>query len=303
MDASRVKHFDSSEIVQINGLALIKMLKHALSGVPKEVSGVLIGKRIDLYKISVIDVYPFSEYSHRSGDNNDYYLPDEYNDNDFIHPFNEPILYDIRKGEEKLGWFKSHPGTDVWLSNVDVKNQFDIEKDEPRAICIVIDPIQSIKGRIIIGAYRSYESSSSNEEARQTTSFVGHMDRPSIKALVRNLNKTYYSLPIKIKMTEGEQKVLACLMRSYWSSAFGIKSFVSNDEKSLKHIKSLIDIMPSLKASIKEDEKLDKVQFKIRHVGKVNPKEKIVDISRIIASTEYDRLIRIYLNKSYFIAD
>jgi len=38
-------------------LALIKMLKHARSGIPFEVMGLLIGEIIDDYTIKVVDVF------------------------------------------------------------------------------------------------------------------------------------------------------------------------------------------------------------------------------------------------------
>jgi len=43
--------------VHISALALIKMMKHARSGVPLEVMGILLGNFVDDYTIQVIDTF------------------------------------------------------------------------------------------------------------------------------------------------------------------------------------------------------------------------------------------------------
>ncbi len=48
---------DTSEQVYISSLALLKMLKHARSGIPFEVMGLMIGEVHDDYTISVVDVF------------------------------------------------------------------------------------------------------------------------------------------------------------------------------------------------------------------------------------------------------
>lgn len=78
-----------------------------------------------------------------------------------------------------VGWYHSHPGFGCWLSSVDVNTQqvstlsIDIhvhgrqlaeslcflllqsfEQLNPRAVSVVIDPIQSVKGKVVIDAFR-----------------------------------------------------------------------------------------------------------------------------------------------------
>lgn len=59
----------------------------------------------------------------------------------------------------------------------------------------MIDPIQSVRGKVVIDAFRTIPPTSimSGQEPRQTTSNVGHLNKPSIQALVHNLNRQYYS--------------------------------------------------------------------------------------------------------------
>ncbi|RCN50655.1 Mov34/MPN/PAD-1 family protein [Ancylostoma caninum] len=50
-------HPDSAETVHISALALLKMLRHARSGVPLEVMGLMLGSFVDDYTINVVDVF------------------------------------------------------------------------------------------------------------------------------------------------------------------------------------------------------------------------------------------------------
>ena len=44
-------------------------------------------------------------------------------------------------------------------------------------------------------------------EPRQTTSNLGHLQKPSIQALIHGLGRHYYSLPINYRKNELEQRV------------------------------------------------------------------------------------------------
>ena len=48
-------------------------------------------------------------------------------------------------------------------------------------------------------------------EPRQTTSNLGHLQKPSIQALIHGLGRHYYSLPINYRKNELEQKVQWCV--------------------------------------------------------------------------------------------
>ena len=69
------------------------------------------------------------------------------------------------------------------------------EQLHPRAVAVVIDPIQSVRGKVVIDAFRSINPQSlmMGQESRQTTSNIGHLNKPSIQALIHGLNRNYYS--------------------------------------------------------------------------------------------------------------
>ena len=45
-----------------------------------------------------------------------------------------------------VGWYHSHPGFGCWLSGVDINTQQSFEALSERAVAVVVDPIQSVKG-------------------------------------------------------------------------------------------------------------------------------------------------------------
>lgn len=82
-----------------------------------------------------------------------------------------------------VGWYHSHPGFGCWLSGVDINTQQSFEQLNTRAVSIVVDPIQSVKGKVVIDAFRliNPQLMMFAQEPRQTTSNVGHLNKPSIQ--------------------------------------------------------------------------------------------------------------------------
>jgi 26S proteasome regulatory subunit N11 len=83
------------------------------------------------------------------------------------------------------------------------------EKTQPRAVAVVVDPVQSVKGKVIIDAFRTGEILTAivTQELRQVTSNLGNLEKANRRALLMGLNKEYYSLPIMYRKYENEQKV------------------------------------------------------------------------------------------------
>lgn len=73
-------------------------------------------------------------------------------------------------------------------------------------MAVVIDPIQSVRGKVVIDAFRLIPQQNMilNSEPRQTTANTGHLQKPGFEALIRGLNRYYYSINIKFKCNELE---------------------------------------------------------------------------------------------------
>lgn len=52
---------------------------------------------------------------------------------------------------------------------------------------MVVDPIQSVKGKVVIDAFRLINSQlmMMGQEFKQSTSVVGHIKKPTVQALMR----------------------------------------------------------------------------------------------------------------------
>lgn len=103
----------------------------------------------------------------------------------------------------------------------------------------MIDPIQSVKGKVVIDAFRLINPHSvmAGREPRQTTSNIGHINKPSIQALIHGLNRHYYSISVNYRKTELEQGMLMNLHRRNWTEGLKVRDFCAlkgENEKAIK---------------------------------------------------------------------
>ena len=57
------------------------------------------------------------------------------------------MVKQVGRHEVVVGWYHSHPGFGCWLSGVDINTQQSFEALSDRAVAVVVDPIQSVKGK------------------------------------------------------------------------------------------------------------------------------------------------------------
>jgi 26S proteasome regulatory subunit N11 len=192
------------------------MLKHGRAGVPMEVMGLMLGEFIDDYTVKVVDVFAMPQ----SGTG----VSVEAVDDPFQAKMLE-MLKQVGRPEMVVGWYHSHPGFGCWLSSVDVNTQQSFEQLGKRVVALVIDPIQSVKGKVVVDAFRLIPTQSvmTGQEPRQTTSNIGHLQKPSIQALIHGLNRHYYSIVIDYRKNELEQKMLMNLHQKNWTYGLRLK--------------------------------------------------------------------------------
>lgn len=84
-----------------------------------------------------------------------------------------------------LNWFDSMAAGQLLVGSyhmlVNLLQSF--EALHPRAVAVVVDPIQSVKGKVVIDAFRlvNPQTIMLGQEPRQTTSNLGHLNKPSIQ--------------------------------------------------------------------------------------------------------------------------
>jgi len=256
---------DNGEVIHISSLALLKMLKHGRAGVPMEVMGLMLGEFVDEYTIQVIDVFAMPQ----SGTTVSVESVDHVFQTKMVD-----MLKQTGRAEMVVGWYHSHPGFGCWLSSVDVQTQQSFESLDPRSVAVVVDPIQSVKGKVVIDAFRTITPQSvlSGQEPRQTTSNIGHINKPSIQALIHGLNRHYYSISVNYRKTELEQAMLMNLHKRNWTEGLRLRDFKLHQESNEKAIKSMLGLSGAYNKSLQEEATLTAEQLKTRHVGKQDPK-------------------------------
>lgn len=175
-----------------------------------------------------------------------------------------------------MGWYHSHPGFGCWLSSVDINTQQSFEQLTPRAVAVVVDPIQSVKGKVVIDAFRliNPQTLMMGHEPRQTTSNLGHLNKPSIQALIHGLNRHYYSIGINYRKTGLEENMLMNLHKHVWTEALQMDDFREEGSRNQEKLKRLVGLAEGYEKRVKEETELTKDQLKTRYVGKVDPKKR-----------------------------
>jgi 26S proteasome regulatory subunit N11 len=269
---------DTAETVHISSLALLKMLKHGRAGVPMEVMGLMLGEFVDDYTVRVIDVFAMPQ----SGTGVSV---------EAVDPVFQQAMLDMLKQTNRpemvVGWYHSHPGFGCWLSGVDVNTQQSFEQLHKRAVAVVVDPIQSVKGKVVIDAFRTINPQLLvlGQEPRQTTSNIGHLQRPSMQAIIHGLNRHYYSLPITYRKNELEEKMLLNLHKHKWTEGLTLTSFDSHCDHNEKIVKEMMELAKSYDKAVQEENELSREKLVVHKVGKLDPKKHLEqDVSELMSN-------------------
>jgi 26S proteasome regulatory subunit N11 len=269
---------DTAEHVYISSLALLKMLKHGRAGVPMEVMGLMLGEFVDDYTVRVADVFAMPQ----SGTGVSVEAVDPVFQTKMLD-----MLKQVGRPEMVVGWYHSHPGFGCWLSGVDINTQQSFEALNPRAVSVVIDPVQSVKGKVVIDAFRliSPQTMMLGQEPRQTTSNLGHLHRPSIQALIHGLNRHYYSIAISYRKNALEEQMLLGLSRKGWSQGLRLEDFAAHARRNEQTVAAMAVLAKRLEADCQaEGEHKSSDERAVAGVGKMDAARRLAaDVSRVMA--------------------
>jgi 26S proteasome regulatory subunit N11 len=135
--------------------------------------GLMLGEFVDDYSIKVIDVFAMPQ----SGTSVSVESVDPVYQQEMLD-----MLKQTKRNEMVVGWYHSHPSFGCWLSSVDMNTQKSFEQLHPRCVAVVVDPIQSVRGKVVIDAFRLVDDmvALTGGESRQSTSNSGFLNKPSI---------------------------------------------------------------------------------------------------------------------------
>ncbi|KAK4276663.1 hypothetical protein QN277_014789 [Acacia crassicarpa] len=269
---------DTAEQVYISSLALLKMLKHGRAGVPMEVMGLMLGEFPDAYTVRVVDVFAMPQ----SGTGVSVEAVD--------HVFQTTMLDMLRqtgRPEMVVGWYHSHPGMGCWLSAVDINTQQSFEALSQRAVAVVVDPIRSVKGKVVIDAFRLINPQAMllDQEPRQTTSNLGHLNKPSIEALIHGLNRHYYSITINYRKNEFEEKMLLSLHKKKWTDSLTLRHFDSHSKTNEQTVQEMLNLAVRYNKAVQEEDELPPEKLAIAKVGRQDAKKHLEEhVSNLMSS-------------------
>jgi len=275
---------DNSETVYISSLALLKMLKHGRAGVPMEVMGLMLGEFIDQYTVRVIDVFAMPQ----SGTGVSVEAVDEVFQTNMLD-----MLKQTGRHEMVVGWYHSHPGFGCWLSGVDMNTQQNFEQLNERAVAVVVDPIQSVKGKVVIDAFRliNHQLIMMSQEPRQTTSNIGHLTKPSLSAKIHGLDRQYYSIAISYRKNELEEQMLLNLNKNKWTDGLTLQSFDTQEANNLKTVENLLSLAKLYQKMVEDEQKMTPEELVVASVGKLNAKKHLEDdVSKLMSSNIVQQL-------------
>lgn len=261
---------DTAEKIQISSLSLLKMLKHGRAGVPMEVMGLMLGQFVDDYTITCVDVFAMPQ--HGTGVSVE-----------AVDPVFQTNMLDMLKQtgrpEMVVGWYHSHPGFGVWMSGVDMHTQKSFEQLNPRAVAVVIDTVQSVKGKVVIDAFRMIPDNGMmgmimpNTEPRQTTSNIGFLKKPTIQAQIHGLNRYYYSLVIDWRKNELEEQMLMNLGKKDWTAGLLIRRFEDHQANVEEVLGDMARWTQGYGERVREEEGKTQEEVEVMNVGKIDPRK------------------------------
>jgi len=273
---------DTAEKIQISSLSLLKMLKHGRAGVPMEVMGLMLGQFVDEYTITCVDVFAMPQ--HGTGVSVE-----------AVDPVFQTNMLDMLKqtgrAEMVVGWYHSHPGFGCWLSGVDMSTQTSFEQLNARAVAVVVDPVQSVKGKVVIDAFRMIAGANNMmmmapTEPRQTTSNIGFLKKPTIQARIHGLDRHYYSLVIDWRKNELEEQMLMNLHKKDWTAGLLIKKFEDHKKSTEAMLTDMARLSKDYSERVKEEEGRTEAEVEVMNVGKVDPRRHLEsDVNDLMSSS------------------
>jgi len=245
-----------------------------------EVMGLMLGQFVDEYTITCVDVFAMPQ--HGTGVSVE-----------AVDPVFQTNMLDMLKqtgrSEMVVGWYHSHPGFGCWLSGVDMNTQTSFEQLNPRAVAVVVDPVQSVKGKVVIDAFRMIAGGNQmmimpGTEPRQTTSNIGFLKKPTIQARIHGLDRHYYSIVIDWRKNDLEEQMLMNLHKKDWTSGMVLQKYEDHQKQATELLDQMTRLSSEYCTRVKEEEGLTQEEVEVKNVGKIDPKRHLEnDVNELMA--------------------
>lgn len=156
---------------------------------------------------------------------------------------------------------------------------------------MVIDPVQSVKGKVVIDAFRMIAGQNQmmmpmTSEPRQTTSNIGFLKKSTIQARIHGLDRHYYSLVIDWRKNDLEEQMLMNLNKKDWTTGLHLSKFEDHQRSVDKMLEGMVRLSKDYSVRVKEEEGKTMEQIEVMNVGKIDPKRHLEsDVHELMANT------------------
>jgi translation initiation factor 3 subunit H len=138
-DAEYAEYEGGSQVVQLDGLVLLKIIKHCKENVPEVVTGQLLGLNIE-DRLEVTNCFPFAS------------IDDNTEDDDYQIEMMK-CMRAVNVDNNTVGWYQSaYLGS--FINSSIVEAQYTYQKEIPSSVVVVYDPFRTTAGRLAVKAYR-----------------------------------------------------------------------------------------------------------------------------------------------------
>ena len=292
---------DTAEQIYISPLSLLKMLRHGKAGIPLEVMGLMLGDYVDDYTVKCIDVFSMPQ----SGTETTIESIDEGFQVRMVE-----MLKQTGRNEIVVGWYHSHPGFGCWLSSTDINTQKTFEQQVPRTVAVVVDPIQSVRGKVVIDAFRTYGGADlgialggigGGNDQRQTTSNLGEVRKKKGFSIKQLSKSTYYSILIGYRKNDLETQMLLNLRKSSWDTGFRLtNNSKKNDEDNIKKIEEINKMTEKYVEWIEGEINKSSKDIYLESVGKYNPRDHLESTVEELVTDNLNTCLTNMLNNLVF---
>ena len=189
------------------------------------------------------------------------------------------------------------------MSGVDINTQQSFEALDPRAVAVVVDPVQSVKGKVVLDAFRLIDPKMlmMGKEPRQTTSNIGFMQKPSIHAIINGLNRHYYQVNVAYRKNDLEMRMLQNLHQRNWASGLSTGAgFGKHRESNAKVIERMAKLTDNYASRCKEEEEKTAEELANSRVGKLDPKKHLGQSVQQLMSDNIDKCLVTMLDTVVF---
>jgi 26S proteasome regulatory subunit N11 len=158
-------------------------------------------------------------------------------------------------------------------------------------VAVVVDPVQSVKGKVVIDAFRMIDTKGRmmpmpNVEPRQTTTNIGFLKKPTIQARIHGLDRHYYSLVIDWRKNDLEEQMLANLHKKDWTTGLIVQKFEDHQQRTEGMLADMARLTRDYADRVKEEEGKTAEEVEVLNVGKIDPKKRLEnDVGDLMAGS------------------